>query len=55
MSVVSAQTEKYKKIAEKHGLQLSDSDIMYLQAFVASISREEIARARKKYEDTSRK
>jgi len=49
MSVVRSQDEKYKKIARKYGFDLSDSDIMYLKAFVASIAREEIAKVRKNY------
>jgi len=49
MSVVQRQVEKYIRIGEKHGLNLTEVDIMYLQALVKRMAREEIKKAREIY------
>lgn len=42
-----SKVKKYKEIGKNYGLIMSDTDIMYLQAFIKRIAREEIAKAKK--------
>ena len=44
---VDKLVEKYKNIAQKHGLNLSDADIMYLQAFIRTLVRQELEKVTK--------
>lgn len=50
MSVAQKHIEKYKSIAKKYGIILSDADIMYLQAYSRNIAKQEIMKTKEKYD-----